>query len=161
MEELRQYSFKIQQDFRGDMKEVIITTKEPREGKDYDSEDQVPLERSHPSDALEDYNPETDDPIRTFSGYYKPGSNYTLLALSGNSVHTEEDGLYKILYFETYTEVEELLQWSSDCWGLVTDEDPWGLKNFVWDNVLNGSNNFYIIMDKEGKVVTTYVIDNP
>jgi hypothetical protein len=149
MEELRQYSFNIQQDFREDMKKVIITTEEPREGKDYDSDDQ------------EDYNPDTDDPIRTFSGYYKPGSNYTLLALSGNSLYVKEDGLYKILYFDTYKEVEQLLQWSSDCWGLVTDENPWGLKGFVWDSVLNGSNNFYIIMDKEGKVVRTYVIDSP
>ena len=84
--------------------------------------------------------------VQVFTGSWTPGSNYTLFAFSWQTMEC-----YDIIYLETMDEVNSILTWSNNWFGSF-EGDMYGLKEFLVDEELNRSGNFYVVIDKTGKV---------
>jgi hypothetical protein len=61
---------------------------------------------------------------------------------------------YDIIYLETMDEVKSILTWSNNWFGSF-EGDIYSLKEFLVDEELNRSGNFFVVIDKTGKV--TYI----
>jgi hypothetical protein len=91
--------------------------------------------------------PSENSQVKTFSGEYLSGSNYTLFAFCWQFGNCEQ-----VVYIDTLDEVEEILEWSADWFGYF-EGNKRNLKEFLIEEELNYFGNFYVVIDSTGNVV--------